>query len=292
MFRQLLTTAYANGGGLIKFGGDALLLLFAGEHHASDGATAAIGMRRALADLGQIDTSAGKVRLRMSVGVHSGEFHMFLVGDRHRELIMTGPAASRAVDMEGTADAGQIVVSPETAARLPAQCCPKPRARARCSAATAHQRRGQELRARSTARAASVDLRRPRLPARSGAVGRGEPEHRRVTIGFIHYDGTDEMIAQRPLAEVAGALDGLVSAAQEACDAHGVTFLGTDVDHDGGKIILVAGAPTATGDDEARMLAALRHCRRRRSRSRSGSASTPAPCSPATSAPPTGAPTP
>jgi tetratricopeptide (TPR) repeat protein len=50
----------------------------------------------------------------------------------------------------------------------------------------------------------------------------------------------------------------LVSAAQAACDAHGVTFLGTDVDRDGGKLILVAGAPTASGDDEARMLAALR----------------------------------
>src|SRR5439155_4336638 len=38
---------------------------------------------------------------------------------------------------------------------------------------------------------------------------------------------------------------------------HGITFLGTDIDRDGGKIILVAGAPTTSGDDEAQMLAAL-----------------------------------
>ena len=68
VFRQLLGTAYANGGGLIKFGGDALLLFFSGEHHASDGVAAAIGMRRTLSEMGAIDTSAGKVRLRMSVG--------------------------------------------------------------------------------------------------------------------------------------------------------------------------------------------------------------------------------
>ncbi len=51
-------------------------------------------------------------------------------------------------------------------------------------------------------------------------------------------------------------LQALVSAVQAACAAHGVTFLGTDVDRDGGKILLVAGAPTAAGEDEQRLLLA------------------------------------
>src|SRR5207247_11355852 len=54
------------------------------------------------------------------------------------------------------------------------------------------------------------------------------------------------------------ARDELVTRVQRAADTNGVTFLGTDVDHDGGKIILVAGAPRALGDDEERMLLALR----------------------------------
>jgi tetratricopeptide (TPR) repeat protein len=37
-----------------------------------------------------------------------------------------------------------------------------------------------------------------------------------------------------------------------------VSFLASDVDHDGGKLILTAGAPKVTGDDEERMLLALR----------------------------------
>ena len=45
---------------------------------------------------------------------------------------------------------------------------------------------------------------------------------------------------------------------QAAADEHEVTFLGTDIDHDGGKIILVAGVPRAMGDDEERMLGAVR----------------------------------
>ena len=37
-----------------------------------------------------------------------------------------------------------------------------------------------------------------------------------------------------------------------------MTFLGTDIDHDGGKIIVVSGAPRRVGDDEERILTALR----------------------------------
>ncbi len=260
VFRQLLGTAYANGGGLIKFGGDALLLFFSGEHHASDGVAAAIGMRRTLSEMGAIDTSAGKVRLRMSVGVHSGEFHFFLVGERHRELLLTGPGASTVVAMEGTADAGEIVVSLDTAAQLPPELLSQPK--------------GEGIRLRRHLRPdearnyepdpqhvpPSVDLAEciPMSLRELLLTGHGDPEHRRVTIGFIHFDGLDEMVAARPADEVADALEALVSAAQTACEAHGVTFLGTDVDRDGGKLILVAGAPTASPDDEARMLAALR----------------------------------
>ncbi len=52
---------------------------------------------------------------------------------------------------------------------------------------------------------------------------------------------------------VADYLDNLVTDVQEAVDAQGITFLGTDIDHDGGKVILVAGAPSTSGDDEHRM---------------------------------------
>ena len=45
---------------------------------------------------------------------------------------------------------------------------------------------------------------------------------------------------------------------QEAVDEYGVCFLASDVDADGGKLILAAGVPRATGEDEERMLLALR----------------------------------
>ena len=121
-FTRLLEHAYAEGGSLLKFGGDALLLFYSGERHAQRGCRAAMAMRQELRRSGRFRTSAGLVGLRMSVGVHSGSCAFFLAGDSHRELIITGPAVTKTVEMESAAQAGEILVSAETAAVLPAGC--------------------------------------------------------------------------------------------------------------------------------------------------------------------------
>jgi class 3 adenylate cyclase len=66
------------------------------------------------------------------------------------------------------------------------------------------------------------------------------------------------MIEERGPAAVADDLQVLLADTQAACDEYGVCFLSTDADDDGGKLILTAGAPTITGNDEERMLLALR----------------------------------
>lgn len=76
-FSALLADAYAHGGSLLKFGGDALLLWFEGTDHAIRGCASAALMRSRLRDVGRIETGAGKLVLRMSVGVHSGWFETF-----------------------------------------------------------------------------------------------------------------------------------------------------------------------------------------------------------------------
>lgn len=82
-------------------------------------AAAAVRMRRGPREIGRFRTSAGLVRLRMSVGVHSGDVRFFLAGGSHRELIVSGPAVTRTVEMESAAGAGQILVSDSTAAAIP-----------------------------------------------------------------------------------------------------------------------------------------------------------------------------
>ena len=71
----------------------------------------AYDMRGKLREVGRMTVLGQRVNLRMSIGVHSGRFDLFLVGASHRELVVTGPAASTTVSMEGAATAGEIVIS-------------------------------------------------------------------------------------------------------------------------------------------------------------------------------------
>jgi class 3 adenylate cyclase/tetratricopeptide (TPR) repeat protein len=258
VFAKLLSVAYGEDGSLLKFGGDALLLWFVGEGHAIRAATAAHGMRATLRSIGKLDTTAGKVVLRMSVGVNSGDFQFFLVGESHRELIVTGPAASRTVDMESTATAGEILVSADTAAALPSKALGQPK--------------GEGILLRSGPSALAFSKDQIEIPIGSidiaGCIplslrehllsGVTEAEHRTATVAFVHFDGVDGLMAERGPDVVADGLQELVAIVQRAVENNGVTFLGSDIDHDGGKIILTAGVPLAHGDDEGRMLLTLR----------------------------------
>ena len=88
--------------------------------------------------------------------------------------------------------------------------------------------------------------------------GEVEPEHRPATVAFVHYHGLDEII-ERDGADLAGQrLDSLVRTIQVAADARAITFLASDIATNGGKVILTAGVPSTTGNDEEEMLLALR----------------------------------
>lgn len=69
-FGRLLSEADHLGGDLLKFGGDAVLLFFEGPNHAQRAAVASLGMRSELREVGNFETSAGRITLRMSVGAH------------------------------------------------------------------------------------------------------------------------------------------------------------------------------------------------------------------------------
>src|SRR5665213_226107 len=67
-FAALLAVAYDHGGWLVKWGGDAVLLLFEGDHDVDRACTAAHRMRATMRRAGRLQTSVGEVRLRMSIG--------------------------------------------------------------------------------------------------------------------------------------------------------------------------------------------------------------------------------
>ena len=98
-FEPLIEIAAGLGGDVLQFGGDALLIWYEGLQHERRAAASAWRMQRSLAEHGRVDTPAGAVRLRMSVGVASGEVTFALIGTTHRELLVLGPIATEAVEL-------------------------------------------------------------------------------------------------------------------------------------------------------------------------------------------------
>ena len=84
-----------------------------------------------------------------------------------------------------------------------------------------------------------------------------EPEHRTVAAAFLRFDGTDVVLAEDGTAALTTAVDEVFRNVQEAAAAHDVSFLDADPDVNGGKILLIGGAPRSAGDDTDRLLTAV-----------------------------------
>ncbi|MDH5373321.1 MAG: AAA family ATPase, partial [Acidimicrobiia bacterium] len=253
-FTELLTIASEQGGDLLKFGGDALLLMFTRDGHALRAVRASASMRTRLRTIGKVQTPAGRVDLKMTVGVHSGLIDAFVVGSTHRELIVVGPAATTTVEIEEGAAAGEILLSLDTANYLPAGLL--------------GERKGPGVLLKRTP--PPIDYTPPHIfcleeckvfvptALRAVVAAPSEGEHRRITVGFIKFIGIDDLLTRLGPEQVAEQLDEMVTLAQEAAEEFGVSFLSTDIDANGGKIIITGGVPTSTGTDEERVLRALR----------------------------------
>jgi class 3 adenylate cyclase/tetratricopeptide (TPR) repeat protein len=258
-FAKLLEVAYLDGAGLVKWGGDAVLLLFTGEDHAARACRAAYRMRACMRRIGRLETTAGRVTLRMSVGVHSGVFHFFLVGDPaiHRELLISGPAASLTAELEGVAAAGEVVISAETAAGLSDRSVGAAKGG---GFLLASEPRLPDLPIVPRPPLGDLDIAStiPEAIREHLLAAAGEAEHRQIAVAFVQFSGTDTLLAEQGPEALAAALDEMIRNVQEATSSHDVTFFETDINRDGGKVMLTAGAPRSADHDEERMLRAAR----------------------------------
>jgi len=270
-FDGMIDAMEARGGDVLKFGGDALLVLFTGAGHAARACRAAVATRTLIRT--PLQTGGGaSVRLRISQGMHSGRFLLFAVRGTHVEVLVSGAGATEAVTCEAIAAAGEILLSAASAALVePAWIGGEKESRWLLRrgagagtpgvAVAGHADRSAE---RNLLGTASDPLRAERLTSYVPEVQReqiaagGTGEHRRATIGFLKFSHTDRLVADSGGASLARRLAELAEAVARAEATHGVHWLATDIYPDGGKIILTAGAPVSSGHDEEAMLGAVR----------------------------------
>jgi predicted ATPase/class 3 adenylate cyclase len=254
-FTALIDAAYRHDGEVIKFGGDALLILFRGDRHQRRSANAGLAMQGAL----RSSAAAKRADLTMTVGVAEGPFDVFLVGSDYRELLVTGPRASEVIRLEGEAAKGDTLVAPSIASHLPATM----NVREESGGVVIIGSSDDELIGPDTTPPPSdSDLThyvprqvREQLAAFSDLGG----EHRLVAVGFVMVTGVAAALDDLGPTGVATALGDVVDAVAAAGDEFGVTLLHTDIAPDGVKFVVCAGAPLNPGDTADAMLrAALR----------------------------------
>ena len=248
-FAGMIDDCRREGGDIIKFGGDALLVFFDGDGHAQRACRAAVAMRNTIKRPRR--TSDGKrVGLKVSTGVHSGLHDFYVVAGSHLELLVTGPGTTNTVDVESAANAGEILLSAPTAALLPASWLGAGTPAGVLLSRTYGRHAAQHVSAPVTRAAAEF------VPVEQQAqiLANAANEHRQVAISFVEFAGTDQLDPD----DLAARLQQLATSLAEICNRLGVYWLATDVYHDGGKFILAAGAPISQGGDEDRMLRAVR----------------------------------
>ncbi len=250
-FTALINAAYGYGGEVLKFGGDALLVLFRGDGHGRRAVDAGLSMQHAL----HLAPAAKRAQLTMTVGVAGGPFDVYLAGSRYREILVTGERASEVIRLEGAAAKGDTLVSTDLAALLPDTML----VRDESGGVVVQGRTGDPTSGPAPRHHADADLTpfvptavRQQLAGFSGLGG----EHRLVTVGFLMVGGVDALVEQHGHDHVAGAFHWLVDDVVDTCTTFGVTVLHTDIAPDGVKFVLCAGAPVNPGDTSDAMLQA------------------------------------
>lgn len=288
IFGALSAEIARHGGGVVKFIGDGLLALFDGDQlgddHASWACAAALAMQSRLAELTDQPAHRGLAPLYLNVAAHSGRFGLIEVGDyEHRELLLTGHAMSRVMQVRAAAKRGETLISETTAqAAAGVEVAPELANIFRLKTAPVPRAMSPTGSLSLLAGAPPDDLHQ--LAARIGSMQRylpaGLPEHllhaptgggdfRPVAILFGNFCNFGNLLAllelsallENDLAIIAQILNSHYTLVQNEVHRYGGAIHKVDMAPFGDRLMAVFGAPRAHEDDPLRAVQAAQAIR-------------------------------
>ncbi len=265
VFTGLIDAVLAHGGDVLEFGGDAMVVLYAGDQHARRAAAGAAAAHRFIARKGRVATPAGKVRLGMSCGMASGRQAYYLLGATRRAFVVAGPVSTAMARLEADAGSGEVLVDANLAADLPSDWHGPPdvdgnvRLRLDRIAANGNERLDP---ARHTARQTTVEIDTSMLlPVQFREltdIGARTGELKQVAMSFIRLEGTDDVLASGGSEEVCRRLAEISEIVDRTASDLDVCWLETQAEANSVRWTLISGAPTATERDGERLVRVLR----------------------------------
>jgi class 3 adenylate cyclase len=114
-FNPLLEIVFAWGGDVIKFGGDAILVLFEGDDKTGTALNCASELIRWVREHGKIKSPAGDFNLGIHAGISEGIIYSLIIGRIRKDHLFCGETVERAYAAADLADLGQIVLTRDAA---------------------------------------------------------------------------------------------------------------------------------------------------------------------------------
>ena len=252
-----IAAARRRGGDILAFGGDAILVHFDGSESVARAVVSAQEMQRSL-DVPVSVEGIGDVQLAVSIGIHTGEASALrLRVGAQTEAVVIGPTITRTLRAEGEATAGQVLLTHDAAERLPDAWLGERIGRSVLVGTVPPD--GTEGEPAPEPVAAIADVRGLLAPAVAAVAGTldAEGQHRRVAVGFVRIARTDELVAEQGARDALRQIGEVTDVLAEQAALAGVHVLTVDAYPDAVKMLLCAGAPVATDDNEGALLHAL-----------------------------------
>jgi len=260
-FERMLAIADEWGGVQMKFGGDAMLLLFSEDRHAERAAAAGLEMQRAMSDFRRLAVGEQTYRLRMRIAIHSGRFFGASVGqpDGMLHYMLVGPDVNRTAGIEGAGEPGQVVMSAEAAAQTGSGCRLIPANGVWRVRDLDEPPRPAPKQALTAPRDALKHYLLPPLaaPLLEGRLPSFSGEHRRVTAAFINLIGLSTLLETKGEAQALAQADAYVKMVISAVEKHGGLLAASDLAQDGDKVICLFGAPLSIEREERAAIRAM-----------------------------------
>ncbi|UCC80835.1 MAG: tetratricopeptide repeat protein [Candidatus Zixiibacteriota bacterium] len=117
-FNPLLDIVFACGGDVIKFGGDAFLVLFKGNDRSTRAFECAADLIDWISENGRIETPVGNFDLGIHTGISEGKIFNHIIGKTRKEHLFCGETVEKAYAAADMAGLGEIVLTPESAKNL------------------------------------------------------------------------------------------------------------------------------------------------------------------------------
>lgn len=280
-FTVMLDIVCDYGGDVLKFGGDAFLVLFASDTWGNGTLAArralrcALEMQEAMVQFDHVETLVGHFRLRMSIALSAGQFLLASVGQPQRRLeyIVTSETVNALMRTEEATRSGQVCVTDATLRYLgdgvvvgktgngvyPVTGLATEVKRQPCLPPVIEQ--GDLARARPTR---VIRALAPYLPAgllekiEADPAQRGvEGEHRRVTTVFVNFRDMSQVIhtlGPDHIKEAVSLISDYLTCMETIVARYGGMMARSDPYSQGDKLLIMFGAPTAHENDEERAI--------------------------------------